>query len=152
MDFLNGVSGYFELQRKYDELYRGYIARGVNRALSPSDTEFVPEMTLDAYLGVGVDALRIIVSTLVGNLREPPKSILDFPSGSGRVTRHIQAFFPEASIVAADLYKHHVEFCVNELGTQGMISQENLDAVDFGPGKPGINALGHWPDRVPAAQ
>jgi SAM-dependent methyltransferase len=132
MDFMKGISRYFELQREYQELHRGYIARGVKTTLNPNDNDFAPGTPLDDYLGVGVDALRVIVAALVGNFREPPRSILDFPSGSGRVTRHLQAFFPEARIVASDLYDRHLQFCVDELGIEGVLSRENLDEVDFG--------------------
>jgi SAM-dependent methyltransferase len=132
MDGRNAIFRYFEHQRTVDELYRGYLERGVNTTLDPNDKEFSAEENLDHYFSVGADALRLVISTLVENLREPPKLILDFPSGSGRVTRHLRAFFPDAKIVACDLYDYHVDFCVRELGTEGMISQENLDEVDFG--------------------
>jgi hypothetical protein len=55
------------------------------------------------YYSIGSDAMRIIINALLANSRQPPQSILDFPSGSGRVTRHLHAFFPEARIVASDL-------------------------------------------------
>ena len=132
IDCPNGISRYFELQRKYAELYRSYIAHGVKTTLNPNDNEFAPGTPLEDYLRVGVDALRVIVNVLVSNVREPPRSILDFPSGSGRVTRHLQAFFPEAKIVASDLYDRHLKFCVDQLGAEGILSQENLDDVDFG--------------------
>ena len=47
------------------------------------------------YFEVGEDALRLIVAALISAGRPFPKRILDFPSGSGRVTRHLRAFFPE---------------------------------------------------------
>lgn len=128
----NPISRYFELQRKYEDLYRGYIAHGVETTLNPNDSDFAPGTPLEAYLNVGVDALRVIIKALVSNVREPPKSILDFPCGSGRVTRHLQAFFPEATIVASDIYDRHLKFCVDQLGVQGIFSQENLADVDFG--------------------
>ena len=132
MDGRNAIFRYFELQRNVDELYRRYLERGVNQTLDPNDKEFSAQETLDHYFSVGADALRLVVSTLVYNLRELPTSILDFPSGSGRVTRHFRAFFPDTKIIACDLYDYHVDFCVKELGTEGMISRENLDEFDFG--------------------
>jgi len=68
VDFL-GIYRFFQLQRKYEELYRGYIARGVKTTLNPNDNEAQPPPPLNGYLGVGVDALRVIINTLVGNLR-----------------------------------------------------------------------------------
>ena len=39
------------------------------------------------------EAAQLVVRLLVANLRSPPTTILDFPSGSGRVTRHFRAMF-----------------------------------------------------------
>ena len=98
---------FFELQRVYDSLYKSYVARGVSRTLDPNDKEnrFEEEWHVGHYFGVGADALRIIVTALIDGLREPPRTILDFPCGSGRVTRHLRAFFTEADIFACDLYR-----------------------------------------------
>ena len=49
------------------------------------------------------DILMQFVAALTDNLRDVPGSILDFPCGSGRVTRHLRAFFPDSRLVACDL-------------------------------------------------
>ena len=123
----------FELQRFYGSLYESYVARGVSPTLDPDDKEnrFDEEWRVNHYFSVGADALRVIVAALIQCLRETPQTILDFPCGSGRVTRHLTAFFPEARVVACDLYQAHVDFCVRELGAAGMISKEKFDDLDL---------------------
>jgi 2-polyprenyl-3-methyl-5-hydroxy-6-metoxy-1,4-benzoquinol methylase len=125
---------FFELQRVYASLYDSYVTRGVSRTLDPDDKEnrFEEEWHVDHYFSVGADVLRILVAALIQDLREPPQTILDFPSGSGRVTRHLRAFFPDARIVACDLYESHLDFCVREFGAESIVSKENFDEIDFG--------------------
>ncbi len=134
MDGIKHLKKLFELQRKYNGLYSGYLQHGVCRTLDMNDKEnqFGADWERDHYFSVGADALRIIIHGLLGALREPPMRILDFPCGSGRVGRHLRAFFPSARIVACDLYEQHVKFCREVLGTDGFISQEDLDLIDFG--------------------
>ena len=133
MDGQTGLRRLFELQRRYSGLYGSYLAGQVNRTLDPNDKEntFQQEWEYHHYFSVGVDALRLIVTALTANLRDVPRSILDFPCGSGRVTRHLRAFFRESRLVACDLYDYHVRFCVDEFGAEGVISKENFDEIDF---------------------
>lgn len=124
---------HFLLSQTYQTLHAAYHERGITRTLDPSDKELLLDAAwkISHYFAVGGDALRIIVQALVANRRDPPRSILDFPSGSGRVTRHLRAFFPVARIVACDLYGSHVDFCRDHLGVEGRVSQENLVELAF---------------------
>jgi SAM-dependent methyltransferase len=90
------------------------------------------EIEKSHYFEIGADAVRLIVSELIRGFRNVPHTILDFPCGAGRVTRHLRAFFPDSRVFACDLYDQHVDFCVNELGAEGIISKENFDELDFG--------------------
>ena len=112
-------------------MFDEYLQRGVIDTLDEKDKEFTEQehWRFYHYFNAGADALRIIVSSLHDAKREPPKTILDFPSGSGRVARHLKSFFPEAKIVACDLYDYHVDFCINELGVEGKISSEFIDQI-----------------------
>jgi SAM-dependent methyltransferase len=76
--------------------------------------------------------MRVIINALLANSRQPPQSILDFPSGSGRVTRHLRAFFPEARIVASDLYDDHLDFCREAFQIDCLLSRVNVSEIDFG--------------------
>jgi len=128
------LDAHFALAGSYQSMYAAYRQRGFARALDPNDKEIVldADWKLPHYFQTGADALRIIVAALVGGLRPPPRSILDFPSGSGRVTRHLRAFFPDAAVTACDLYPYHVDFCRDVLGAHGVLSREHLRCVDFG--------------------
>jgi SAM-dependent methyltransferase len=123
----------FALASRYSQLFDAYHVRGVDRELDDADKEFTQGETwrIDHYFSAGADAVRVIVDALIGAGCDPPSSILDFPSGSGRVTRHLKSFFPDARIVACDLYDYHVRFCANRLGVSGTISKEDLDQLDL---------------------
>jgi SAM-dependent methyltransferase len=135
LDGNEALERYFELQQRYCDLYAKYLRNGINRTLDLNDKEnqFGAEWEKDHYFSVGADALRIIVHALLGGLREPPTRILDFPCGSGRIGRHLRAFFPNSQVVSCDLYEKHVKFCVDVLGTEGIISNQNFELIDFSP-------------------
>src|SRR6516165_5703088 len=81
---------------EYQNLFAAYRKRGINRNLNPNDKELIDRSDgqIRHYYSVGADATRVIINALLANSRQPPQSILDFPSGSGRVTRHLRAFSP----------------------------------------------------------
>lgn len=95
-----------------------------NPSVSPDDTEH--------YMAVGYDAIRLILAALVTSGRAAPGRVLDFPSGSGRVTRHLRAMFPAAHLGACDLYEGHVRFCAEHFGAEPLLSTEDLDELDVG--------------------
>jgi SAM-dependent methyltransferase len=122
------------LKSVYSSMLQRYFQTGVIQTLDPNDKEnqFKADWQFQHYFNVGDDALRIIVSALEANLRSPPETILDFPCGSGRVTRSLAAFFKGAMITACDLYESHVKFCVDTFGVEGSASKENFEELDFG--------------------
>jgi SAM-dependent methyltransferase len=125
---------YFRIAQEYNTLYLEYQERGYSNVLDTADKEFVQAESwkFEHYFDVGADALRLIVGALVGMRKQPPSSILDFPCGSGRVTRHLRSFFPDAAIVACDLYDYHTQFCEREFDATGVLSKEDIDSLDFG--------------------
>jgi SAM-dependent methyltransferase len=128
------LDAHFALATSYQNLFAAYCERGINQHLNPNDKEFIvrTEEHIRHYYSVGADATRVIVNALLANSRQPPQSILDFPSGSGRVTRHLRAFFPEARIVASDLYDDHLDFCREAFEIDCILSQVNVNKLDFG--------------------
>jgi hypothetical protein len=120
--------------RYYARLYDEYLARGLNRSFNPNDREnnLDTEARRTHYFQVGGDALRIIIDGLIQGRYDPPETILDFPSGSGRVTRHLRSYFPSARITACDLYDFHYEFCAACFEIEGFKSKANFDEIDFG--------------------
>ena len=124
----------FATQFNYSGYYKSYLERGINLTLDPNDFQnrFADKEEEAHYYEIGADAIRLIVGEMVRGLRKVPRTILDFPCGAGRVTRHLRAFFPQSRVFACDLYDQHVDFCVRELGAEGIISKENFDELDFG--------------------
>ena len=125
------LDAYFALANSYQNLFAAYRTRGINRNLNPKDKALTGHSDRH-YYSVGADAMRLIINALLANSRQPPQSILDFPSGSGRVTRHLRAFFPGARIVASDLYDDHLDFCRDAFQVDSLLSQVNLSEIDFG--------------------
>ena len=115
----------------YTAAHESYKARGVVRALNANDPEWLGDepWRIRQYFEVGEDALRWILTALVGAARPTPRTILDFPSGSGRVTRHLQAFFPTAEIWASDIDQGHLNFCSTQFGVRTRLSP--LDPADL---------------------
>jgi SAM-dependent methyltransferase len=64
-----------------------------------------------------LNALRIAEKTEVGR-------ILDYTCGHGRVTRALQAAFPQAELVAADIDKDGVEYCAKTFGAQPVVIEK----------------------------
>ena len=128
------IANLVECVNLYAALAERYSRAVVDPTRDPDDKENpVRNEPADAhYMNVGQSALCIIVRALINNTRQPPKAILDFPCGSGRVTRHLRAMFPGVKIGACDLYESHVTFCAKAFGVQPILSKENLDELHVG--------------------
>lgn len=119
---------------EYRRLADKFLARSPATVRDTSDKEnigFADDETAH-YMSVGYDAMRLILVALLTNDRPLPQRILDFPSGSGRVTRHLRAMFPDAHVAACDLYESHIAFCAKQFGAEPLLSVENLDELDIG--------------------
>ena len=55
---------------------------------------------LEEYLSVGENGIKLCIEAMNG---KTPKTILDFPSGHGRVLRWMKNQWPEATIYAAEV-------------------------------------------------
>ncbi|MFK7918944.1 MAG: trans-aconitate 2-methyltransferase [Ilumatobacter sp.] len=123
------------LLRTYAEVLDAYGRADVSsdRDRTDKENQQIGADQDEHYLDIGRDALRLIVSELVANHRAQPQSILDVPSGSGRVTRHLRAAFPTARIGACDLYESHVQFCVDTFAAEAIASAEDFDDVRINP-------------------
>lgn len=86
----------------------------------------------DWYFRVGEQAFTLILNALTLSPKTGVKTILDLPSGCGRVARHLRAGFPDAEITASDLLTYGVDFCAEVLGCRPLYSNPELTAVDFG--------------------
>lgn len=65
------------------------------------------------YLRVGRDAVEVM-RRAIGSAS--PRRVLDLPCGYGRVTRHLPAFLPDATIYAGDIEPAMVAFVAEHFG------------------------------------
>lgn len=84
------------------------------------------------YYRVGLSAIRCIDEALgragIGEVR----SVLDMPSGCGRVLRFLIHRFPGARVTACDLQRDAVDFCAATFGATPAYSAPDLDGVSLG--------------------
>lgn len=83
-------------------------------------------MSEQYYFLVGESAIRAIDLALSAANAPRVDRILDLPCGHGRVTRHLRARFPDASIDACDLDKAGVDFCSEIFGAKAIYSTPEL--------------------------
>jgi SAM-dependent methyltransferase len=84
------------------------------------------------YFKVGLSALQCIDEAVVQAGLSEVDSVLDLPSGSGRVLRFLVQRFPHARITACEIEPGPVRFCVRTFGAEPAYSSVNLDAVALG--------------------
>lgn len=115
------------------EQYAGLLERAesnVCRNISEKDEMMHAKFnTADVYLVVGRSALHLIISALIANDLDPPKSILDLPCGHGREARYLRAAFPEAEIYASDINADGVRFCAETFSMQPLPSDVDLQKL-----------------------
>ena len=117
-----------------NNIWKNYLISKVNHKLNTDDKENL-NLTIEqknSYFSIGFDAVRIIKNSLLSAKKNIPKTILDFPSGSGRVTRHLRALFPESLISVCDLYESHIKFCQSEFNAIPILSDVNFDKLNIG--------------------
>lgn len=82
------------------------------------------------YFEVGVSALHCIRRALE-TAGITPSSILDMPSGHGRVTRMLKAAYPDARLTVCDLDPDAVDFCAATFGAEGAYSREDVGELQL---------------------
>lgn len=84
------------------------------------------------YYKVGLSAIRCIDEALERVNLKQMQTILDLPSGGGRVLRFLVHRFPKAEITACELAPGAAEFCARTFGAQPAGSSLNLDDISLG--------------------
>jgi SAM-dependent methyltransferase len=107
------------------------LLRHVSVDISPHDT--MHRESTSKYFNVGLSAIHCI-NEVLGNLSKAPEigTILDFPSGYGRVLRFLIQRFPQAQITACEIDKRAVDYCVKHFGVRGAYSQQDLKNLSLG--------------------
>src|SRR5262249_5267499 len=83
------------------------------------------------YLVAGLSALRCIMLVLEYLRTDPAsiRSVLDLPSGGGRVLRFLRTGFPDATLVACDTNEALVEFCGKAFGARVTRSTPDINQL-----------------------
>lgn len=108
---------------------------GLNRTIAPWDhmrRAANGASTGDHYFAAGASALRccqVAATTRAAVTDAPVTDILDFGCGAGRVTRHLRAAWPDATIHVTDLRRKDVEWVVANLGA--VAAPQPLPAAGF---------------------
>jgi CBS domain-containing protein len=92
--------------------------------VSPQDT-WGARFSRGGSLMAGVAALQRIRDALAAAGKKHVSSLLDFPSGHGRILRVLKAAFPEARLAAGDIDRGAVDFCARTFGATPIYSTEH---------------------------
>src|SRR3989442_1633903 len=98
-----------------------------SKVTSPNDAFAAKDP--EAYFASGQWALNRIKPALLAARGERIETILDLPSGYGRVLRVLRAAFSDARITACDIDKDAVDFCAGELGAIPVYSTPTPAAI-----------------------
>ncbi len=113
---------------------RRYEGSSICDEISPLDAMFqtgVPGAR-EHYFSVGRSAVGLIARAMLCTGRTEFESILDLPSGAGRVTRHLRTLFPDARLFVAELDKKQRAFAA-----ETFCAEQFETTADFGaaPGR-----------------
>lgn len=109
------------------ERYARYRRTEIPTVVSPRDGMVDAIHGLPHYMQVGRSAIDVIASALVAADNPTITTILDLPCGGGRVTRHLQALFPDSTIFVSDIDSDLQAFVTNVLGATA--AEPNPDFV-----------------------
>ena len=85
----------------------------------------------EAYLSHGRAALDCIRISLLAAQKDSVQSILDLPSGHGRVLRYLKAEYPEARLTACDIDHQAVDFCAGTFGANPLYGREHPGEIEL---------------------
>jgi SAM-dependent methyltransferase len=148
--------GSFVKHRIFGELYRPADFRSAKRRLSesdawsdeekallgkvssrvyPGDVMYVECSNFAEYLSAGLSAIRCIEHAFKESNRDyHVQTILDFPSGYGRVLRFLKARFPDANITVSEIDPIALDFCRDVFSVKTKISNADFTRLSM-PGK-----------------
>ena len=96
--------------------------------VSPRDT-FGAHFSRGSTVAAGVSALECIRDALDAVGKDGVSSLLDFPSGHGRILRVLKAAFPDARLAAGELDRDAVDFCAQTFGAAPIYSATSPEDV-----------------------
>lgn len=96
--------------------YARYSAVQIPTCLFDQDDMF--EGRIDNYLDIGRSAIDLISRAMLAADVLTVASVLDLPSGAGRVTRHLRAFFPEAKLFVCDIAQDKARYAASQFDAE----------------------------------
>jgi SAM-dependent methyltransferase len=114
-------------------ILRTYEQNPFSREVDPRDDMTHPDWDKEfaSYFLSGRTALELVLDAMITSGVSAPATILDMPSGFGRVTRHLVSAFPAARIYACDLYQDRIDFCASAFKVRAFKSKEDFDQLTF---------------------
>ncbi len=88
----------------------------------------------DYYFRAGELALWGIDLALRAAKTPRVRRVLDLPCGHGRITRHLRAAYPDAELLACDILREGVDFCVERFDATPVYSVEDPEQIPI-PGE-----------------
>jgi SAM-dependent methyltransferase len=76
-----------------------------------------------SYVVLGQSGLNMVRLAMLAAGKKSADSILDLPSGHGRVIRYLKAEFPNATLTACDIDRDAVDFCAGAFGATPIYGQ-----------------------------
>jgi SAM-dependent methyltransferase len=96
----------------------------VSLKVHPNDGMYETPPGAQLYLSVGLSAIHCIDEALGKNANV--QTILDFPSGYGRILRFLKVKFPSAEIVACEVDPMALEFCKRTFAVRTIMSDKKF--------------------------
>jgi cyclopropane fatty-acyl-phospholipid synthase-like methyltransferase len=119
----------FEQEQRLELLramLRDYNQLDVDTTIHPDDS-----MMGDSYMDVGASGASIVRTSVAASQLTEVKTVLDLPSGHGRVLRHLVKMFPRAQFDVSDLDISGMDFCVKQFGARAIPAHEDLTQSVF---------------------
>ena len=83
------------------------------------------------YLSIGLSARRCIMAVLAHARQNTIRTILDLPSGYGRILRFLQLSFPNGRVWACDIVPEAVNFCTKQFNVDAVVSDTDFNKISF---------------------
>ena len=104
------------------------IGTVLNRTIRAEDHMYIRD-TPEHYFGVGRSAIQCIAAMMLIADARWPSSVLDFASGSGRVTRWLRAVFPDAILTVSDIRVPALAWLAQNFDVEPWESSEDLSSL-----------------------
>jgi SAM-dependent methyltransferase len=103
-----------------------------DRRISEHD-EMAVAATPRQYFHVGLSALELVErARTAAQATAPPRTVLDFACGHGRVLRMLVASFPQAEFTACDVNRDGVDYCARSFGATPRYGDPDPDRIELG--------------------